>query len=239
MNKNTKGARPVRIPIEKVILFLAASFAAYNYGLAGGYIEGTRFSIGGLIAGILVNITIAVAASRFGTLKGTKRTKQAAWAFIAMLFLSPVLVSPVIFYSLPETFLGVWWLRALWSVGWLLVADLAIVLAGAVSGKGLVALSDHASVGASQSATGSTESNAGASHSAKGANAVRKVQLHSAKSATDSEPVHRAFPRKCDHCEQIIRTPQSVGAHMKKHHPELCKPKVLAENLFENVKVQP
>jgi hypothetical protein len=26
---------------------------------------------------------------------------------------------------------------------------------------------------------------------------------------------------------------------MKKYHPEFCKPKVLAENLFEKVKVQP
>lgn len=43
------------------------------------------------------------------------------------------------------------------------------------------------------------------------------------------------YPRKCEHCDAQIKAPQSVGAHMKKHHPELCKPKVLAENLFENV----
>jgi len=144
-----------KITVEKVILFLAASFAAYNFGLAGGYIEGTHFSVGGLIAGLVVNITIAIASSKYGSLKGSKRTKQAQIAFIAMLFLSPVLVSPVIFYSLPETFLSVWWLRALWSIAWPLVADLAIVLAGAVSGKGLIALSDE---GAAQSSAGTEES---------------------------------------------------------------------------------
>jgi len=141
MKKVQRKAR-LKAPIEKVILFLAAGFAAYNFGLVGGYIEGTKFSIGGLIAGVVVNISIAIAASRYGSLKGDKRTQQARAAFYAMLIISPVLVSPVIFYNLPESFLGVWPLRAAWSVAWPLAADLAIVLAGAVSGKGLIALSD-------------------------------------------------------------------------------------------------
>lgn len=216
------------IPIEKIILFLAAAFASYNFGLAGGYIEGTSFSIGGLIAGLVVNITIAVAASRYGSLKGNKRTRQAWAAFVGMLFLSPLLVSPVIFYSLPETFLGVWWLRALWAIAWPLVADLAIVLAGAVSGKDLIALSDVSAMHSAKSAT----------QSAKSAIAVRRTKLQSAKSATESVALQRTYPRKCEHCEEIIRTPQSVGAHMKKHHPELCKPKPLAVELFEGKRAQ-
>ena len=243
--KSESRAHPRRlsVPVEKVILFMAAAFASYNFGLAGGYIEGTNFSLGGLIAGMVVSITIAIASSRFGALKGKTRTKQAAAAFVGMLFLSPILVAPVIFYSLPGTFLGVWWLRALWSIGWALVADLAIVLAGAVSGKGLIALSEES---ATHSAKSASQSDAGATDSAKSANAVRRTKLQSAKSATDSiapapqsEPVQRTYPRKCEHCEEIIRTPQSVGAHMKKHHPDLCKPKAsLAVNLFEGTKVQ-
>ena len=225
-NESKHNRRFKPIAIEKVILFLAASFAAYNFGLAGGYIEGTQWSAGGLIAGIVVNITIAIAASRFGSLKGDKRTRQAAIAFTAMMFISPLLVAPVIFYSLPESFLGMWQLRATWSVAWPLVADLAIVLAGAVSGKGLIALSDHASVGASQSIAGATES-------PKSANAVRRTKSQSAKSAPQSNAVQRTYPRKCEHCTEMLRTANSVGAHMKKHHPQLCKPKVsLAETLF-------
>lgn len=158
------------ITIEKFILVLAASFASYNFGLAGGYIEGTHFSAGGLIAGIVVNITLAIASSKYGSLKGEKRTRQARVAFVAMLFLSPVLVSPVIFYSLPETFLSVWPLRAAWSVAWPLVADLAIVLAGAVSGKGLIVLSEE----------GATQSSAGADGSAASARAVRAHKKGSA-----------------------------------------------------------
>ena len=231
-----KVERKVRsIPVEKVILFLAASFAAYNFGLAGGYIERKEFSIGGLIAGIVVNITIAIASSRYGTLNGKKRIGQARMAFIAMLFLSPLLVSPVIFYSLPETFLSVWWLRALWAIGWPLVADLAIVLAGAVSGKGLLALSEDT---ATHSATGASQSDAGATDSAKSANAVRGKKSQSAKSTINSDAQQRTYPRKCEHCEEMIRTPQSVGGHMKKHHPELCKPKPLAVELFEGKKVE-
>lgn len=129
--------------VEKVILYLAAGFAAYNFGLAGGYIEGRWMSIGGLTAGLVVNISLAVASSRYGSLKGDKRTRQAQLAFMAMLVLSPVLVAPVVYYSLPDTFLGIWWLRAAWAVAWPMVADLAIVLAGAVSGKGLIALSNN------------------------------------------------------------------------------------------------
>ncbi len=232
--KKERKAR-TNIPVEKIILLLAASFAAYNFGLAGGYIEQTRFSIGGLIAGLVVNVTLAVAASRFGALNGKKRTRQALIAFVGMMFISPLLVSPVIFYSLPGTFLGVWWLRAIWAVAWPAVADLAIVLAGAVSGKGLIALSDE---GATQSAGTASQSNAGATDSPKSANAVRRTKSQSAKSATDSDAVQRTYPRKCEHCEEIIRTPQSVGAHMKKHHPELCKPKPLAVTLFQGEKVQ-
>ena len=208
-----------KITVEKIILFLAAGFAAYNFGLAGGYIEGTKFSIGGLVAGLVVNVSLAIAASRYGSLNGAKRTKQAQVAFVTMLVLSPILVSPVIFYRLPETFLSIP-LRWGWAIAWPMLADLAIVLAGAVSGKGLIALS-------AQSATQSPKSAiAGATHSAK-------VQLQSAKSATESGAVRRTYPRKCEHCKEIIRTPQAVGAHMKKHHPEMCKPKPMAVGLFE------
>lgn len=150
------------ITIEKVILVLAAGFAAYNFGLVGGYIEhdgvGTHFSIGGLAAGVVVNVSLAIASSKFGSLKGDKRTRQAQAAFFSMLILSPVLVSPVVFYSLPDTFLSVWWLRAAWSIAWPLVADLAIVLAGAVSGKGLIALSEPAAAQAEAGADGSAPS---------------------------------------------------------------------------------
>ena len=183
-----------KITVEKVILFLAASFAAYNFGLAGGYIERTQFSAGGLVAGVVVNVSLAIAASRYGSLKGDKRTKQAQVAFVTMMVFSPVLVSPVVFYSLPETFLTIP-LRWAWALAWPMVADLAIVLAGAVSGKGLIALSEPSATHSPKSAI------AGATHSAK-------VQLQSAKSATESGAVQRTYPMQCSHCKP---KPLAVG----------------------------
>lgn len=228
-----------KITIEKGILFLAAGFAAYNFGMVGGYIERTMFSIGGFLLGVVVNLTLAIAASRYGSLNGQKRIAQARAAFWVMLVISPLLVSPVVFYRLPETFLviqhaDVWWLnilaslpRLLWSLAWPVGADLAIVLAGAVSGKGLIALSEPSAMQSPKSA------NAGATHSAKVQLQSAKVQLQSAKSATHSDALARTYPRKCEHCATQIASPQAVGAHMKKHHPELCKPKSMAVGLFE------
>ena len=83
---------------------------------------------------------------------------------------------------------------------------------------------------------------AGATQSAKVQLQVRASATHSANSATDSIAPARTYPRQCEHCTDkvlgLIRTPQSVGAHMKKHHPELCKPsKSLAVAQFTNALV--
>jgi hypothetical protein len=162
------------ITIEKAILFLAASFAAYNFGLVGGYIEGTKFSVGGVIAGIVVNISLAIASSKFGSLNGKTRTRQATVAFVLMLILAPAIVAPVIFYSLPSTFLGVWWMRALYAVAYPLVADMAIVAMGAVSGKALISLSEPTAAQSEASAEGSAPSASAVRKNKKGsADAVR------------------------------------------------------------------
>lgn len=169
------------ITIERVILFLAAAYAAYNFGLVGGYIEhGERghFSAGGLAAGVVVNVSLAIAASRFGSLTGKNRTRQATIAFVGMLVLAPAVVAPVIYYSLPADFLGGGIFRALWALAYPLVADLAIVLAGSVTGKGLVALSEEKPATAAQSGEG-------ADGSAPTAGAVRGQKKRSADALRD------------------------------------------------------
>lgn len=216
--------------IEKFILVLAAGFAAYNFGLVGGHIEGTHFSIGGLIAGVVVNVAIAIAASRYGSLKGKKRTKQATIAFWVMLFLSPMLVSPVIYYNLPETFLGVWWLRALWSIAWPLVADLAIVLAGAVNGKGLIALSED-----------TAQSSAGADESTPTATVVRPQKKRSAPAVREEcaalSAQYACTEPQCGWSPSVDALVEVAGAgksakssaasskagHMKNQHPKLIE----------------
>lgn len=43
------------------------------------------------------------------------------------------------------------------------------------------------------------------------------------------------YPRKCAHCPEMLYSPNAVGGHMKKNHPQMCKG-ALAENLFQNAK---
>jgi hypothetical protein len=198
--------------------------------MAGGYIEhgsSGHFSIGGLIAGIVVNVSLAIAASRYGSLKGDKRTRQAQMAFIAMLVLSPILVSPVIFYSLPGTFLGYWWLRVMWSIAWPLVADLAIVLAGAVSGKGLIALTEQSAAQSGAGAQGSAPSATGVrTHKAHSADAVRKECGALSAQYACTEP-HCGWSPSVDALVESARagkSPRSAAAsakagHMKNKHP--------------------
>lgn len=219
-------SKKFHLPVEKVILALAAGFAAYNFGLAGGYIEGTHFSAGGLIAGVVVNITIAVASSRMGGLKGKTRTRQAWTALIGLMSLSPVLVAPVIYYSLPDTFLGGGWLRASWAIGWALAADLAIVLAGAVSGKGLIALSD----------AGTAQSDAGAQKSAPTAKAVREKCAALSAQYACTEPQCGWSPSVDALVEgaRAGKNPKNAAAsakagHVKNQHP---KPIVLDQSLL-------
>lgn len=169
------------ITIERIILVLAAAYAAYNFGLVGGYVEhgeGGRFSAGGFAAGIVVNVSLAIAASRFGSLTGKARTRQATIAFVGMMILAPAVVAPVIYYSLPADFLGGGFFRALWALAYPLVADLAIVLAGSVTGKGLIALSEDKPQGTAQS-------DAGAGAGAPTASVVRGQKKRSADALRD------------------------------------------------------
>lgn len=230
-----------KITVEKVILFLAAGFAAYNFGLAGGYIEGTHYSAGGLVAGVVVNVSLAIASSRYGSLKGDKRTKQAKAAFMVMLLISPLLVSPVVFYSLPETFLGHWALRAVWAVAWPLVADLAIVLAGAVSGKGLIALSDDSALQSASSASGTAYAVHGS------AQAVHKHKPSSASAVLmQCEALSRKYACTVEQCawspdavemaRQVKsgKNPVRVAVAMKAGHSKNNHPKpALADALFQ------
>ena len=136
-----------KLSIAHLILFLSAMFAAYNFGLVGGFIEGrdTReISPGGLVAGLIVNISLAVASSRLGSVKGKTRTLQARMSVFAMLALAPLMVSPVIYYMIPDTVNT--FIRILLSIGWPLLPDIAIVAAGAVAGASLVSLGASGSV---------------------------------------------------------------------------------------------
>ena len=77
-----------------------------------------------------------------------------------------------------------------------LASDGAVSLSGFVTGKSLVAET--------------------ASHTPR---KKREVQ-------TQVQESPKKYERKCKYCDEVLSSPQAVGGHMKKHHPEKCAKKV-------------
>lgn len=215
-----------KVSLGTVLLYLAAAFQSTQYARAFHIIDpNSQWSdASGVLAGVVVNVSLAYAASRLPKLRAKKARQFSYAAFVTLLILTPLFVAPINYKTM----------GTLWNEAWLLKATLALVSASLVDiSIVLVAFADGALM--PESASQSEES---ATESAKDASGVRRSAKKSAKSPSQSVAVRRTYPRQCDHCDAQIVSPNAVGAHMKKHHPELCKPKVLAENLFENVKVQ-
>lgn len=227
----------------------AATFQAYQFGRAlnvydpvGWSIKGVN--IGGLFLGAIVNVIVVLASTRLPLLmaaalkptgKTDKKTKDknerrmqkagmqarfAQGAFFFLMALSPLLIAPALYIlwtalALPRM------LIVFLSIGWASAPDLAIALGGFVAGKSLVQLGVAPAAKSARSASDSAPKSVGRASD-------------SAKSATDSVGVRRTYPRKCEHCASDspfaeIKSPNAIGGHMKKHHPELCKSKANAQ----------
>jgi len=134
------GTWIVSFTLSQFLIVSAALFAAYNFGLAGGYLEGRDFSFGGLLLGITVNLVVAAAASKFGSVTGKNRRKQATTGIVLLMSISPILLSSVFFEMLGDDFYEPLF-RWVWSIAWASAPDLAIFLAGASNGtKGIISL---------------------------------------------------------------------------------------------------
>jgi MFS family permease len=59
-----------------------------------------------------------------------------------------------------------------------------------------------------------------------------RTPAKSARTPTKSVRSAAKYPRKCAHCAEMLSSPNAVGGHMKKNHPQMCKG-ALAENLFQ------
>ncbi len=220
----------MKIPsLGTALLYGAAAFQATQFARAFHAIDMTsRYSdVGGVIAGIVVNVSLAYSANRLPRVRAKKAQRFSYAAFIALLVLTPLLLAPINYKTMGSLWSEVPGVKLLLAVISASLVDIAI---------SLVAFSDRAllSESASQSERSATES-------PKSPSGVRRSAKKSAKSATDSATqsveVRRTYPRKCDHCEMEIVSPNAVGGHMKKHHPDLCKAKPLAVKLFEGEKV--
>ena len=262
MKQKTEEKKPAKtFDIGTALVIGAAAFQAYQFGRGlnvydpdGWAIQGVN--IGGLILGAIVNVIVVLAATRLPALtaaamktqgKADKKKKAAnerkeqkagvqarfaQVAFFGLMALSPALVAPAMYISWQALPLPPQLIIAL-AIGWAIAPDGAIALGGFIAGKSLVQLGDaHARISAKSATDSATKSDARPKKSVAGAS-------DSAKSATDSNGVRRTYPRMCEHCASdspfgLLKSANAVGGHMKKHHPELCKPKAtLAEHLFD------
>ena len=181
-------------------------------------------TISGLFTGLAIAGSLAFVSHRLGMLqpftpkgKPIMRFWGALVSELLILVLSAFLLPPYIRMTTPaELRAEIGDLRT-WSVMAVLVGDLIIVAIALADGK----------------SAGFTRSKPQRPQTTRSAKPSKRTPTKNKIGATDSNAVRRTYPRKCEHCTEMIRTPNAVGGHMKKHHPELCKPKQsLAEVLF-------
>ena len=144
--------------------------------------------------------------------------------FYALLFFSVVLIAPALFIlwsvTLPFHPVFIGFMAVVGSVA----PDIAITVGGVISSGA------PARTGARSATDSPTKSVARAKKSDASA-------TESATSASDSAGLGSKYPRRCEHCATdspfgVLKSANAVGGHMKKHHPELCKPKALVEQFF-------
>ncbi len=210
--------------LANVTLWIGAFVSTEAAGPISQWVRDIFLPILGGISGLAMGITIAAGLvyvlGRLSKLKpmlerkmrGTDKYKEipnirfwgAAVAISLLLIISPALLAPYVYMTISNAgnlfeVLGQNW-AGIWSVGRIVAADLALAAVALVHGVQL-------------GASGSD------GHPAR-SGAVRSGARRTPKRANRTA----AEVRKCNvpGCEMTYRWPQGRGAHMKKHHPELC-----------------
>ena len=185
-----------------------------------------NFLVGaGLALGLAIEAGIAYAAATYPGMRGKKELQLTQGALVSLLAIAPLVLTPVRLYSMDAGLKASMWPVIAGGVVFLFsVAPSVVTIMVAVVNRD--AILSKSAVGQSEGATGAV---AGAMESAGSATSASGKSARRAKSATGavavsakSEESAVAWPRKCEHCETLIGSPNATGAHMKKHHPELC-----------------
>jgi len=96
--------------------------------------------IGGLFAGLTINLSLAYVATRLPSITGKNREKYARFGFYGLLIMSPLLIGPVNYVLMDARVLaGFNILRMLLSILWASAMDVSIALVGIVD-KSLISL---------------------------------------------------------------------------------------------------
>jgi len=130
-----------RFDVGKALLIGAAAFQSYQFGRALGIYDPNGWNIkgvniGGLILGLIVNISIAWASTQLPSINGKNRIKSAWTAFYVLMFLSPALVAPAMYMIYIDKMF--WVLAAALAFGFAIAPDLTITLSGFIAGKSLI-----------------------------------------------------------------------------------------------------
>jgi len=220
--------------LSNVTIWIGAFVATETQGPVSVWVRNFFLPILGGISGLAMGITVTVGlvfvltklAGMKPTIERKVRGKEkytsrrniryyGAWgAIILLVAISPALLAPYVYMTISGqaslfSVLGDTW-SAVWSVGRIVAADLAM---------GAVALVHGVQLGALASATPATRT-------AKSATGSETPAKRSAKSAKKGAKELRV----CDveGCEMKYAWPQGKGAHLKKHHPDLIVPKGIA-----------
>jgi len=212
----------IKLPsLGNILLYGAAAFQATQYARAGELLDGGLTTvhlgaidiplglIGGLIAGAVVNFSLAFAATRLPAIeakaeqylnkgKAAKSARYARIAFYTLLAMSPLLIAPANFLSMSKDILmGIWWLQVIWALLWSSAMDIAIALVGLIDNN-LVSLGTTLSVAKTKT------SDASATFSDAGSDVQRQAATLKSRSAKQSATLGATSsdaPAKIYRCE--------------------------------------
>lgn len=157
MTKQKPERKRPSISLGTVLLYLAAAFQATQYARAFHAIDSTSqwADAGGLIAGIVVNVSLAYSASRLPRIKAKGAKRWATGAFIALIILTPVFLAPINYSTMGTLWAGFpmlkWTLAALSAS----LVDIAIALVAFADGSLMPAAATLSNAGATLSDAGS------------------------------------------------------------------------------------
>jgi MFS family permease len=120
-----------------VLLYLAAAFQATQFARAFHSVDpNSEWSdIGGLIAGIVVNVSLAYSASRLPRLKSKRQREFAYAAFVALLILTPMLLAPINYKTMGGLWSEMWGVKLMIAMISASLVDIAISLVAFADGS--------------------------------------------------------------------------------------------------------
>lgn len=161
--------------------------------------DGLLVYFGGVPAGVGIVGLVAYSANALPRVQ-SKRARQAGWIIMPLLIITEVIVLGFANYpKITHTPISNFGANVV-SGGASLTITLALIL-GALVDRSLIPMPQKSS-GAQRT--------------------VRRSAKKSEEVQAKSSALLSKYPRTCEYCDEQLKSPQAVGGHMKKHHPEHC-----------------